>query len=93
MADEVITGFGRIGEYFAVPEAVPDMITVAKGLTSAYAPMGAVLVSDRVAEPFYRPGQALSHGLTFGGHPLAAAIALRNWRSSSGTRSLTGCGN
>jgi adenosylmethionine-8-amino-7-oxononanoate aminotransferase len=78
VADEVITGFGRIGEYFAVPEAVPDMITVAKGLTSAYAPMGAVLVGDRVAEPFYRPGQALSHGLTFGGHPLAAAIALRN---------------
>ncbi|MEV6610305.1 aminotransferase class III-fold pyridoxal phosphate-dependent enzyme [Kutzneria sp. NPDC051319] len=78
VADEVITGFGRIGEYFAVPEIVPDMITIAKGLTSAYAPMGAVLLSDRVAEPFYRPGQALSHGLTFGGHPLSAAIALRN---------------
>jgi len=78
VADEVITGFGRIGDYFAVPEVVPDMITVAKGLTSAYAPMGAVLVSDRVAEPYYRPGQSLSHGLTFGGHPLAAAIALRN---------------
>ncbi|MFI9388992.1 aminotransferase class III-fold pyridoxal phosphate-dependent enzyme [Kutzneria sp. NPDC052558] len=78
VADEVITGFGRIGEYFAVPEVVPDMITIAKGLTSAHAPMGAVLVSDRVAEPFYRPGQTLAHGLTFGGHPLAAAIALRN---------------
>ncbi|GAA3435314.1 aminotransferase class III-fold pyridoxal phosphate-dependent enzyme [Kutzneria kofuensis] len=78
VADEVITGFGRIGEYFAVPEVVPDMITIAKGLTSAYAPMGAVLVSDRVAEPYFRPGQALSHGITFGGHPLAAAIALRN---------------
>jgi adenosylmethionine-8-amino-7-oxononanoate aminotransferase len=78
VADEVITGFGRIGEYFAVPEVVPDMITIAKGLTSAYAPMGAVLVGDRVAEPFYRPGQALSHGITFGGHPLAAAIARRN---------------
>ena len=78
VADEVITGFGRIGEYFAVPEVVPDMITIAKGLTSAYAAMGAVLVGDRVAEPFYRPGQALSHGITFGGHPVAAAIALRN---------------
>jgi adenosylmethionine-8-amino-7-oxononanoate aminotransferase len=80
VADEVITGFGRIGEYFAVSAtgAVPDMITVAKGLTSAYAPMGAVLVSDRVAEPFFRPGQALLHGITFGGHPLSAAIALRN---------------
>ena len=78
VADEVITGFGRIGEYFAVPEVIPDMITIAKGLTSAYAPMGAVLVGDRTAEPFYRPGQALSHGITFGGHPLSAAIALRN---------------
>ena len=78
VADEVITGFGRIGEYFAVPEVIPDMITIAKGLTSAYAPMGAVLVGDRTAEPFYRPGQTLSHGITFGGHPLSAAIALRN---------------
>jgi len=80
VADEVITGFGRIGEYFAVSTtgAVPDMITTAKGLTSAYAPMGAVLVSDRVAEVFFRPGQSLLHGITFAGHPLAAGIALRN---------------
>lgn len=80
VADEVISGFGRLGEYFAVSAlgATPDMITIAKGLTSAYAPMGAVMVSDRVAEPFFRPGQSLLHGITFGGHPLAAAIALQN---------------
>src|SRR5262249_48312171 len=50
----------------------------AKGITSAYAPMGAVLVSDRVAEPLYEGSRVLSHGITFGGHPVCAAIALRN---------------
>jgi adenosylmethionine-8-amino-7-oxononanoate aminotransferase len=80
VADEVITGFGRIGEWFAASRfgPAPDVITVAKGLTSAYAPMGAVLVSDRIAEPLYDDGRMLLHGITFGGHPLAAAIALRN---------------
>src|SRR5215217_3923520 len=80
VADEVITGFGRIGEWFAVDRygAVPDVITVAKGITSAYAPMGAVLVSDRIAEPLYQEGRMLLHGITFAGHPVAAAIALRN---------------
>jgi len=80
VADEVITGFGRIGEWFAAERygAVPDLITVAKGLTSAYAPMGAVLVSDRIAEPLYQDGRMLLHGITFGGHPVSAAIALRN---------------
>jgi adenosylmethionine-8-amino-7-oxononanoate aminotransferase len=79
-ADEVITGFGRIGEWFAVERygATPDLITVAKGLTSAYAPMGAVLVSDKVAAPFYEENRTLLHGITFGGHPLCAAIALKN---------------
>jgi adenosylmethionine-8-amino-7-oxononanoate aminotransferase len=80
VADEVITGFGRIGEWFAAPRygATPDVITVAKGITSAYAPMGAVIVSDRVAEPLYEDGRMLLHGITYGGHPVAAAIALRN---------------
>ncbi|MGC9220317.1 MAG: aspartate aminotransferase family protein [Solirubrobacteraceae bacterium] len=79
-ADEVITGFGRIGEYFAVDrfDVVPDIITVAKGITSAYAPMGAVLVSDKVAAPLYEDKRTLLHGLTFGGHPLSAVIALKN---------------
>jgi adenosylmethionine-8-amino-7-oxononanoate aminotransferase len=80
IADEVITGFGRIGAYFASArfDARPDLITTAKGLTSAYAPMGAVLVSDKVAHPFFQGGNTLLHGITFGGHPLSAVIALKN---------------
>jgi adenosylmethionine-8-amino-7-oxononanoate aminotransferase len=80
VADEVITGCGRLGEWFGVTRygAVPDLITIAKGLTSAYAPMGAVLVSDRVAAPLYEDKRSLLHGVTFGGHPMCAAIALKN---------------
>jgi adenosylmethionine-8-amino-7-oxononanoate aminotransferase len=80
IADEVITGFGRLGHWFGSQryEVEPDIITVAKGLTSAYLPMGAVLVSDRVAEPLYEHGTTLLHGITFGGHPVAAAVALKN---------------
>jgi adenosylmethionine-8-amino-7-oxononanoate aminotransferase len=80
VADEVITGFGRIGEWFASGRfgPAPDVITLAKGLTSAYAPMGAVIVSDKIAEPLYDDGRMLLHGITFGGHPVAAAVALRN---------------
>jgi adenosylmethionine-8-amino-7-oxononanoate aminotransferase len=80
VADEVISGCGRVGEWFAVERygGRPDLITIAKGITSAYAPMGAVLVSDRVAEPLYREKATLLHGITFGGHPLSAAIALQN---------------
>ncbi len=81
MADEVISGFGRIGEWFAVSrEAVaPDLISVAKGLTSAYAPMGAVLARSRVVEPLISGGgKVFRHGITFGGHPLSAAIALKS---------------
>jgi adenosylmethionine-8-amino-7-oxononanoate aminotransferase len=80
VADEVITGFGRIDGWFAAPAmgATPDLITCAKGITSAFAPMGAVIVSDKIAEPLYDEGRMLLHGITFGGHPVAAAIALRN---------------
>ena len=80
VADEVITGFGRIGEWFAAPKygATPDLITVAKGITSAYAPMGAVIVSDKIAAPLYDDKRMLLHGITYGGHPVAAAMALRN---------------
>ena len=80
VADEVITGFGRLGEWFGSTrvEGAPDIITTAKGLTSAYAPMGAVLVSDRIAAPLYEAGRTLLHGITFGGHPLCAVIALKN---------------
>jgi adenosylmethionine-8-amino-7-oxononanoate aminotransferase len=80
IADEVITAFGRLGHWFGCEryDAEPDVITVAKGLTSAYMPMGAVLVSDRIAEPLYRRGTTLLHGITFGGHPVAATVALKN---------------
>ncbi|MDE3134492.1 MAG: aspartate aminotransferase family protein [Acidobacteriota bacterium] len=80
IADEVITGFGRLGEIFGVTrfDTTPDLITVAKGLTSAHAPMGAVMVSNKVAAPLYEDKRTLMHGITFGGHPLCAAIALKN---------------
>jgi adenosylmethionine-8-amino-7-oxononanoate aminotransferase len=81
VADEVICGFGRLGTWLGVERegVVPDIATTAKGLTSAYAPMGAVLVGARVAAPFL-DGRAgpFRHGITFGGHPMSAAIALRN---------------
>jgi adenosylmethionine-8-amino-7-oxononanoate aminotransferase len=60
------------------PRRPTPLITVAKGITSAYGPMGAVLVADDVAEPLYAAGRTLLHGVTFGGHPLSAALALRN---------------
>jgi adenosylmethionine-8-amino-7-oxononanoate aminotransferase len=80
VADEVICGFGRIAEWFASSryDIRPDLITAAKGLTSAYAAAGAVLVSERVAAPLYEPRRPLNHGITFGGHPVSAAIAVRN---------------
>jgi adenosylmethionine-8-amino-7-oxononanoate aminotransferase len=76
VADEVITAFGRVGEWFGSMRygARPDMITFAKGATAGHAPLGGVLMSDRVAEPFVTK-QMFMHGLTFGGHPLATAIA------------------
>ncbi|MBA2609505.1 MAG: aminotransferase class III-fold pyridoxal phosphate-dependent enzyme, partial [Actinobacteria bacterium] len=80
VADEVITGFGRLGEWFASTrfDVAPDAITVAKGLTSAHAPMGAVLVADHVAAPLYEATRTFPHGMTFGGHPLCSAIALKS---------------
>ncbi len=79
-ADEVISGMGRLGEWFAVERygGKPDLITIAKGLTSAYAPMGAVLAGEKVVAAMRQPGVTLLHGITFGGHPLSAAIALKN---------------
>jgi adenosylmethionine-8-amino-7-oxononanoate aminotransferase len=80
ISDEVICAWGRLGEWFGCQryDYQPDIITTAKGLTSAYAPMGAVIVSDRVAEPFMDGTQSFTHGFTFGGHPLCAAVATAN---------------
>ncbi len=80
ISDEVICAWGRLGEWFGSQRIgyQPDIITTAKGLTSAYAPMGAVIASDRVAEPFMQGTNSFLHGSTWGGHPIAAAVALAN---------------
>jgi adenosylmethionine-8-amino-7-oxononanoate aminotransferase len=80
ISDEVICSWGRLGHYFGVERfgVVPDIITTAKALTSAYAPMGAVIVSDRLAEPFMHDKSMFTHGITFGGHPVSAAVAMGN---------------
>ena len=79
-ADEVITGFGRVGAWFGSEryDIQPDLVTCAKGLSSAYAAIGAVIATDKVMEPFLEGSQMYSHGITFGGHPVQAAIALKN---------------
>jgi len=80
VADETITAFGRIGETFAVNRygVQPDIITCAKGLTSGYAPMGAMIASEKLFEPFNQDTNMFAHGSTFGGHPVAAAVAMKN---------------
>jgi len=79
-ADEVITGFGRLGTWFGSEryDIKPDLVTCAKGLSSAYASIGAVIATDNVMEPFLQGERMYSHGITFGGHPVQAAIALKN---------------
>lgn len=79
-ADEVITGFGRLGSWFGseLYDIRPDLILCAKGLSSAYAAIGAVLAADHVVEPFLGEKEMYAHGITFGGHPVQAAIALKN---------------
>ena len=80
ISDEVICAWGRLGHWFGCERFgyVPDLITVAKALTSAYAPLGAVIVADRVAEPFMEGTATFAHGLTFAGHPIATAVAIAN---------------
>jgi len=80
ISDEVICSWGRLGEYFGAQryDYQPDIITTAKGITSAYAAMGAAIVSDRIAEPFLEGNTSFTHGFTFGGHPMAAAVAMAN---------------
>jgi len=79
-ADEVICGFGRLGAWFGSEryDIRPDLMTIAKGLSSSYAAIGAVVASDRVMEPFMRDTSMYAHGITFGGHPVMSAIALKN---------------
>ena len=79
VADEVITGFGRLGDWFASSlwELEPDLITLAKGITSGYVPLGATMVSDAIAETLENAG-VLAHGFTYSGHPVATAAGLAN---------------
>ena len=80
VADETICAFGRIGEMFAMKRygVTPDIITCAKGMTSGYAPIGAMIASERLFEPFKHGHDYFAHGYTFGGHPVSAAVALAN---------------
>jgi putrescine---pyruvate transaminase len=82
VVDEVITGFGRLGEWFGSEryELRPDLVAVAKGITSGYVPLGAVIVAPHVAEPFWQTGatEIFRHGYTYSGHAAACAVALAN---------------
>jgi adenosylmethionine-8-amino-7-oxononanoate aminotransferase len=80
VSDEVICAFGRLGYFFGSERYnyVPDIITMAKGMTSGYAPIGAMAVSDRLMEPFLKDTTTFLHGITFAGHPVSAAVALAN---------------
>jgi adenosylmethionine-8-amino-7-oxononanoate aminotransferase len=80
VSDEVICAFGRLGEIFAADRYgyQPDIITCAKGMTSGYSPIGAMLVSDRISAPFLTGTTSFPHGFTFAGHPVSSAVALAN---------------
>ncbi|MDI9932039.1 aspartate aminotransferase family protein [Rhodococcus sp. IEGM 1354] len=80
VSDEVICAFGRIGSMFACNDFgyVPDIITCAKGMTSGYSPIGAMIASDKLFEPFDDGTSSFAHGYTFGGHPVSAAVAMAN---------------
>jgi len=80
VSDEVICAFGRLGHYFGATRFnyQPDIITCAKGMTSGYSPIGAMIASDRIMEPFLHGDNSFAHGYTFGGHPVSAAVALAN---------------
>ena len=80
VSDEVICAFGRLGQWFGAQryDYLPDMITCAKGLTSGYSPLGAVICRDTLAEPFLDGKASFAHGFTFGGHPVSCTVALAN---------------
>ena len=80
VSDEVICAFGRLGHMFGAERYgyQPDIITCAKGITSGYAPLGAMIATDRLIEPFLHGDTTFAHGYTFGGHPVSAAVALTN---------------
>jgi hypothetical protein len=80
VSDEVICAFGRLGHMFGAERYgyQPDIITCAKGITSGYSPLGAMIATDRLMEPYLHGNTSFPHGYTFGGHPVSAAVALAN---------------
>ncbi|HLR84231.1 MAG TPA: aminotransferase class III-fold pyridoxal phosphate-dependent enzyme, partial [Nocardioidaceae bacterium] len=80
ISDEVICAYGRLGHYFGADRYgyQPDLITCAKGLTSGYSPLGALIASDKLMEPFLEGQNMFAHGYTFGGHPVSTAVAMAN---------------
>jgi putrescine aminotransferase len=80
IADEVICGFGRTGNWFGSGtfDIAPDIMTLAKGITSGYLPLSAVMVGDEIADVLFREGGEFAHGFTYSGHPVACAVALAN---------------
>jgi adenosylmethionine-8-amino-7-oxononanoate aminotransferase len=88
VSDEVICAFGRLGHMFGATRYgyQPDIITCAKGLTSGYSPLGAMITTDRLIEPFLAQGAMFAHGYTFGGHPVSTAVAMANLDIIEGER-------
>jgi putrescine aminotransferase len=82
VSDEVITGFGRTGNWFGCETmgTRPDLMTFAKGVTSGYLPLGGVMVGERMARVLIEHGGEFNHGYTYSGHPVACAVALANIR-------------
>jgi len=81
ISDEVVTGFGRLGHFFCSQEEfgiIPDIITSAKGITSGYIPLGAVLISDKLMKNISKDSSSFFHGFTYSGHPVSCAAALKN---------------
>ena len=81
IADEVVTGFGRLGHFFSSEKEfgiIPDIITTAKGITSGYIPLGAVLISDTLIKNISKESSLFFHGYTYSGHPASCAAALKN---------------
>jgi adenosylmethionine-8-amino-7-oxononanoate aminotransferase len=80
VSDEVICAFGRLGHIFGCERYgyTPDIITFAKGVTSGYSPLGGMMVSDRLMEPYTNDDNTFLHGITFAGHPVSCAVALAN---------------
>ncbi len=80
VSDEVICAFGRLGTMFGAERYgyQPDIITCAKGITSGYSPLGAMIATDRLMEPFLHGAESFAHGFTFGGHPVSTAVAMAN---------------